>query len=203
MAALFAASSAHADLTTTYTFDLTPGLPTGNPITNIMIFEVNADGSEMFIDYGNNPGGYTINGVGPSSISHTSLFEPSSSFIMGLTQLPDKTSFVMFMNEAFAATAAGHLFSAVFVSERHNALIDRLLSAQTGDPVQLAWFEDVFYPADGSRAAFATSGPKVGMMFTGGVVVTPVPEHGTTALLFGLASLSLFLFGRKLRPLRR
>ena len=178
---------ARAQINTTYSFNLNPGTSAGNPVTNMMIFEASAGGSQLFIDYGGTPNGFTINGTGFSTLTHTSAFNPAMSLIVGLTQQVSKTSLVIFMNDAFAASATGVLFNNTFSSIGHNALIARLRVAETGSQSDLDWFRDVFFPIDGSRAAFVTGGSHTAMEFTAGFPIGTVPEHSDTALLLSVS----------------
>lgn len=185
--ALVAISVCRADIATSYTLNLNPGTSAGNPVTNIMIFEASADGSQLLIDYGGSASGYTISGRGESTLTHLSAFTPAFSLIVGITQQIDKLSLVFFTNNAFAAQAAGTNFNPNFYSITHNALIDRIKAAESGSASDLAWFRDSFWPLDGTRTAFATGGPKTAIEFTVGQIISPVPEQTSTFwLLLGV-----------------
>jgi len=198
LALLACVRATDAQITTTYHLNLNPGTSAGNPITNIMIFEASADGSQLLIDYGGNPNGYSLPGSGWVTLSHASAFNPAMSFIVGITQQVDKLSLVMFVNDAWAANAAGSNFNPLFFSITHNALISRLKLAESGSQADLDWFRNVFWPADGSRAAFATGGSHKAMEFTIGIIIGQVPEPGSTAVLLGLTCAVLFTVRRRL-----
>lgn len=185
-----------ADVQTTYNLNLTPGTSAGNPVTNIMIFEVAPGSSQVAIDFGPGANGYTLPGTGAVQLTHTSAVAPAMSFIMGLTWQIDKLSLVMFVNNNFAAAAAGIRFNDVFQSMTHNALIAIVQAAEAGSAADRDWFRDVFYPIDGSRAAFATGGSNTAMEFTGGVIIGGVPETGSTALLLSSALATLLIICR-------
>src|SRR4051812_45216495 len=110
-----AVTSSNADVPTSYTLNLNPGTSSGNPVTNIMIFEANADGSQVSIDYGGSASGYTISGQGISTLTHMSAFNPALSLIVGITQQIDRLSLVFFTNNAFATNAAGTNFNPNFL----------------------------------------------------------------------------------------
>jgi hypothetical protein len=196
VAAMFAATLAHADVTTSYNLNLNPGTSAGNPVTNIMILEANANGSQLLIDYAGSPNGFNVSGAGFSTLTHTSAFAPAMSLIIGLTQQVDKISLVIFMSDAFAAQAAGTNFNPNFFSITHNAFIARVLAAETGSQSDLNWFRDVFFPIDGSRMAFQTGGSSTAMEFTVGVVIGQVPEQANTALLLALSCGMVFVARR-------
>src|SRR4051794_35533186 len=175
IALLTAPSLSRADVMTSYSLNLNPGTQTGNPVTDIMIFEANADGSQLFIDYA----GYTISGSGISTLTHTSAFDPAMSLIVGITQQVGRLSLVFFTNNAFAANAAGRNFNPNFFSITHNALISRMQLAEDGSQTDRDWFRDAFWPMDGTRAAFTTGGSHTAIEFTVGVVVGGVPDAGS------------------------
>lgn len=183
-----AATFSRADVATTYTLNLNPGTSAGNPVTNIMILEASADGSQLLIDYGGSASGYTISGRGISTLTHMSAFTPAFSLIVGITQQIDKLSLVFFTNNAFATQAAGTNFNPNFFSITHNALIDRMKAAEAGSASDLAWFRDSFWPLDGTRTAFATGGPNTAIEFTVGQIISPVPEQSGTLALLGVSS---------------
>jgi hypothetical protein len=193
------ASVSRADITTSYSLNLNPGTSAGNPVTNMMIFEANADGSQLAIDYGNGPGGYTINGTGSSILTHTSAFNPAMSLIVGITQQVGKLSMVFFMNDAFAAHATGTNFNPNFFSITHNALISHIQLADAGSQTDRDWFRDSFWPIDETRAAFKTGGSYTAMEFTGGVPIGRSPDASSTLLLLALSCGALLAMAR--RPL--
>lgn len=191
-----------AQITTTYSLNLNPGTSAGNPVTNMMIFETSASG-QLFIDYGGSSNAFTISGAGLSTLTHTSAFAPAMSLIVGLTQQVDKVSLVIFMNNAFAAHAAGLPYNQSFFATNHPGLINHVLGAGNGIQADLDWFRDSFWPIDGSKAAFATGGAYSALEFTTGIVVgpAPVPEHNNTALLL-LLSCVILMPATRLRQLR-
>lgn len=199
---VIAASLTRADVATSYTLNLNPGTSAGNPVTNIMIFEANADGSQLLIDYGGSASGYTISGQGLSTLTHMSAFTPAFSLLVGITQQIDKLSLVFFTNNAFATQAAGTNFNPNFYSITHNALIDHIKAAESGSASDLAWFRDSFWPLDGTRTAFATGGPHSAIEFTVGQIISPVPEQSGTLLLLGASSAVLLFTGRRWRTTR-
>jgi len=188
LVAAIAAEPAFAQTTTTYSLNLNPGTSNGQNVTNIMIFESSAGGSQTSIDYGGAPNAYSIAGSGLSFLTHQSAFTPAMSLIVGLTQAVDKVSLVIFMNETFAASAAGQNFSSVFTTTRHNEMITRMLAAQNGSAAEMDWFRNVFFPTDGMAAAFATGGSATAMQFTVGIPIGQVPETSDTVLLLALAA---------------
>ena len=193
--AVIAAYPSHASVITSYSFNLDPGTSNGQDITNIMIFEADA-GGQLFMDYGGTPSGFTTSGSGLLELSHTSAFAPTTSLIIGLTQGVDKTQVVMFVNDSFAASATGFPFSESFSTTRHNELINHLLLAESGDQSELDWFANIFFPTDGTAAAFATGGSFTAMEFSNGDPIgNGVPEQSDTALLLGI-SLGMVLVGR-------
>ncbi len=190
LAVLAAPAASNAQTTTSYSLSLNPGTSAGNPVTNIMIFEAAAGGSQLFIDYGGSSNAYTVSGTGLSTLTHTSPFVPEMSLIVGLTQQVAKVSLVILMNNSFAAQALGLPYNQSFFATNHSSLINHVLGAGNGVQSDLDWFQNVFWPIDGSRAAFQTGGSYTAMEFTTGIVVGPaprVPERNNTALLLLLA----------------
>lgn len=183
---------AGAQTTTSYSLNLNPGTSAGGSVTNMMIFETGAAG-QLSIDFGGAANAYHIAGSGLSVLSHTSAFTPQLSLIIGLTQAVDKVSIVVFMNDAFAASATGMKWSDVFGSTRHNEMITRMLAAQNGSSTDMNWFRDVFFPVDGARAAFAPGGSATAMEFTVGVPIGRVPEHGSSLLLLATSAAALLI----------
>src|SRR3712207_3115506 len=200
LVAAIAAEPAFAQTTTTYSLNLNPGTSNGQNVTNIMIFESSAGGSQLSIDYGGAPNAYSIAGSGLSFLTHQSAFTPAMSLIVGLTQAVDKVSLVIFMNETFAASAAGQNFSSVFTTTRHNEMITRMLAAQNGSAAEMDWFRNVFFPTDGMAAAFATGGAATGLQFTIATPIGTVPEQSQSLLLLGVGAAALLVARRLTTP---
>ena len=155
LGALALAAPAHAVMVS-YTATLSTSK--GNPVTHLLILESDGVHPVQATVYPSD-----VPGNGTTLISHDASYQPTRSLLIGLTEGvdvdgSDKTQIVMFLDPAFAAANAGVPFSSVFPGTRHSDTIARLLAAESGDPAQLAWFTDTFFPGPAAAAAFASDG---------------------------------------------
>ena len=176
-------SQGSSSFVATYTANI-PNTLNGNDVTNVMIFEKDSTGDVRVANFPNTlpPGGVSV-------VSDTLSFSPTSTLIVGLdllqpSDLTGKRHLVMFVSDAFAASAAGKEFSQMFSPLHEQAFIDNLLSAYVGNSISQALVQGYFAgggPLD--SAAFTPGGSFVVVESS----VYTAPEPATMLfLVFGL-----------------
>jgi len=187
-----------------YGINMTPGTSNANDITSVFIFESN--GAQFNVDYG-----FTIPGVGVSSLTHTSPFSPSSALIAGVGRgIPGigdgQDHIYMIVNNAFAESIVGLFWRDVFPGSggtrvRHPEFVDLLTDASAGDPGALDALRN-FASVDAAAAWFDPNGQFLVSEFS--AVPPPVggsiPHPGTLVLLAtALAGLGLYAVEKRRR----
>jgi hypothetical protein len=186
-----------------YRINMTPGTSNANDITSVFIFESN--GAQFNVDYG-----FTIPGIGASSLTHTIPFAPTSALIAGIGRgisgVGDGQDHIyMIVNNAFAGSIVGLKWSEVFPGSggtrvRHSEFIDLLTNASGGDSGALDAVRN-FASIDAAAGWFNPNGQFAVSEFS--LVPPPVggsiPEPGTLVLLAtALAGLG-YARGRKVK----
>ena len=177
----------------TYTANI-PNTLNGNDVTNVMIFEKDSGGDVRVVAFPNTlaPGGVSV-------LSDTLSFSPTSTFIVGLdllqpSDLTGKRHLVMFVNDAFASSAAGKDFSQAFPPLHEQAFIDNLLAAYGGVSSSQSLVQSYFASGPLDSAAFTPGGSFT--VVESSVITPPVPIPAA-AWLLGSGLLSLAGLGRR------
>ena len=165
----------------TYTANI-PNTLNGSDVTNLMIFEKDSVGNVRVVAFP-----YTLAPGDVSVLSDTLIFSPTSTLIAGLDYIPPsggtgKMHLVMFVSDAFAASAASKDFSQMFPPVQEQAFIEDLLKVYWGWDHTL--LQDYFANGPLDSAAFTPGGSFSVVECS---TFSPVPEPATMLfLVFGL-----------------
>ena len=187
-----------------YDFDLKRGTLYGSDITDIFIFET--DGTQVNVDYT-----FSAAAMGPSTISHEILFDPTLALVLGLDLAPldsgNKDHLVVFMDNDFAADALTKAkFSEVFPTVegrdrvRHSVLVQAIKDSQLGDSDALQSLTEFFIEDAGKFAAFDPENSFRVVEFSPKEPIDVIPEP-STYMLMGMGLLGML--GWKRRQIKR
>ena len=142
--------------TVNYSFYL--DTPDGYPVTNLLLYAADASQDHAFLAPD------VLSPSGTFQLNHIVPFDPIDALVVGITERDkdDKWDIIMFTNHAFAASAFGFRFDALFPTDRnigHNEVPLLLQAAHTGDTDALNTLTGFIRGADVAAAYFDPVGP--------------------------------------------
>jgi len=176
----------------TYSFQL--DAPNGYPVTHLVLYAAGAGQDDVFMS----PGELPPSGV--SRLTHPLGFEPTGALVVGITERDrdDRWDVIMFTGEAYAASAVGQRFDALFPPDRnvrHSELTLLAQDAHAGDAGALDALTSFLRGPDAAAAYFNPRGSYLIIQFS--VVKPPIGGPVPEPAGLGLVGLAMLVARRK------